>query len=196
MIRTLILFSIFAGSLALAEPRIRPAEWATPVIGTELENIYQVDEGLYRSEQPDEEDFALLSKYGIAEVLNLRENNSDESEAEGVSLKLHRVQMDTDEVSENEILRALAVIQRREGPILVHCWHGSDRTGATIAAYRLVFNGWSKEKALDEMNNGGYGYHASIFPNLVELIENLDVEKIRKKLKMPVEKSVINEKGE
>jgi tyrosine-protein phosphatase SIW14 len=184
MIRVLILLSVFLSSSALAEARVRPAEWATPVIGTELENLYQVDDGLYRSEQPDDDAFAELSKFGIAGVLNLRENNSDNDEAEGLDLKLYRIKMETDEVSEAQIIRALEIIQKQKetGPILVHCWHGSDRTGTTIAAYRIIFNGWSKEQALDEMSNGGYGYHASMFPNLVELIENFDVEKAKTKL--------------
>ncbi len=188
MIRVLACLLLLTPCLSLAEARVRPLDWATPVIGTELENLYQVDEGLYRSEQPDEEAFAALSKYGIQEVLNLRENNSDDSEAEGLPLVLRRVKMDTDEVSEMEIIRALSIIQNRKGPVLVHCWHGSDRTGTVIAAYRIVFNGWSKEQALDEMNNGGYGYHALIFPNLVELIKNLDVQKVKKKLDVKIEK--------
>ena len=34
------------------------------------------------------------------------------------------------------------------------------------------------------MINGGFGYHASFYPNLVTLIKNLDVKNIRKKLDM------------
>lgn len=43
--------------------------------------------------------------------------------------------------------------------MVVHCWHGSDRTGAVIAAYRIVQQGWSQHDAIDEMINGGYGFH-------------------------------------
>ncbi|MEN8190310.1 MAG: hypothetical protein ABFS19_10720 [Thermodesulfobacteriota bacterium] len=68
------------------------------------------------------------------------------------------------------------MISSRKGSILVHCWYGSDRTGVTIAAYRIIFNNWSKSEALDEMINGGYGYHEKIFPGLVQLVENLDVK--------------------
>ncbi len=182
MIRYMILALVFFHAVALADPRVRPSEWATPVIGSELENLYQVDRDVYRSEQPDDGDFRDLSRFGVKEVLNLRDNNSDDSEAEGLRLKLHRVEMDTGSVSEAEIIQALSIMQNRKGPILVHCWHGSDRTGVTIAAYRIIFNEWSKENALDEMINGGYGYHASVFPNLVKLIENLDVRKIRHEL--------------
>ncbi|MCP3890121.1 MAG: dual specificity protein phosphatase family protein [Desulfobulbaceae bacterium] len=71
-------------------------------------------------------------------------------------------------------------IKNREGPILIHCRHGSGRTKATISAYRIIFNNGSK--ALDEMINGGYGYHQRICPELVELVENLDVNIIKTSL--------------
>ena len=66
----------------------------------------------------------------------------------------------------------------KKGPILIHCWHGSGRTGVTIAAYRIIFNSWSKSQVLDEMTNGGYGYHSKIYPELIRLVEGLDVKKI------------------
>lgn len=34
------------------------------------------------------------------------------------------------------------------------------------------------------MNNGGYGYHAGLYSNLVTLIEGLDIPKVRAALKM------------
>jgi hypothetical protein len=36
--------------------------------------------------------------------------------------------------------------------------------------------------ALDEMVNGGYGYHTLFYPELTGLVEHLDVEKIKKAL--------------
>ena len=49
------------------------------------------------------------------------------------------------------------------------------------AAYRVVIDGWTKKQAIDEMTSGGFGFHAIWF-NLPQLIENLDVEKIKAKL--------------
>ncbi|VAW90905.1 Protein tyrosine/serine phosphatase [hydrothermal vent metagenome] len=162
-----------------AEVRLRPADWATPIIGTSLENIYQVDSGVYRSEQPNLSEFTLLTKFGLKEVLNLREFHSDDDETENLNLQLHRIKIDTGEISEQDILQALKIIKQRKGPILVHCWHGSDRTGAVIAAYRIVFNQWTKAKAIDELLAGGYGHHDIIYPNIVKLIKSLNIEKIR-----------------
>jgi len=40
-----------------------------------------------------------------------------------------------------------------------------------VALYRITKQNWSKEKALEEMTEGGYGYHC-IFGKLLVLIEN------------------------
>lgn len=178
----IVLLFLTITACAEAEPRLRPDDWAIPIIATSLENMYQVDTGVYRSEQPDDEEFMALSKFGIKEVLNLREYHSDDDEAEKTNLRLHRIKIDTGSASEQQMIQALTIIKNRKGPILVHCWHGSDRTGAVIASYRVIFNNWSKEKAIDEMRNGGFGYHAIIYPNIVNLIKNLNVKKIKAKL--------------
>ncbi|WP_372597786.1 tyrosine-protein phosphatase [Amphritea sp.] len=166
-------------SVIHAETRLRPEVWASPVIGSELSNFYRVDDRLYRSEQPGDEAFFQLAAFGIKEVLNLREFHSDKDEARETQLTLHQLKLRTGKVTEDQLIEALRIIKRSNGPLLVHCWHGSDRTGTVVATYRIVEQGWSKQQALDEMTNGGYGYHASIFPNLVELINGLDVERIK-----------------
>lgn len=179
MKKTAFIIFVMFSSLVFAEPRIRPSDWAQPVIGSSLSNLYKVDNGLYRSEQPDDEAFKDLSHLGIKEVLNLREYHSDDDEAKGLGLDLHHIKIAAGSISEAQVITALKIISKRKGPILVHCWHGSDRTGAIIASYRVVFEGWPKDKAIDELVDGGYGYHSNIYPNVVKLIRNLDVDKIR-----------------
>ena len=44
-------------------------------------------------------------------------------------------------------------------PLFVHCHHGADRTGLMTAVYRVVVQSWSKDEAIREMTEGGYGYH-------------------------------------
>ncbi len=165
-----------------AEPRLRPDAWGRPIIGTNLENFYTVDKAIYRSEQPEKNNVKDLQSLGIKEILNLRQFHSDNDEMDGADFTLSRVRMNAGNVTENQIIDALKMIKNRKGPMLVHCWHGSDRTSVVIAAYRIIFNDWTKPQALDEMINGGYGYHSKIYPNLVDLINKLDVKKIRETL--------------
>lgn len=146
-----------------------------------LSNFYQIDSSVYRSEQPDNKDFKALEKYGIREVLNLRNRHNDNDEAKGTSLKLHRLRTKAHSISEQELVEALLIIKNRKGPIVVHCLHGSDRTGAVIAMYRIVFQGMSKDDAITELKDGGFGYHR-IYRNIIKTINEADIAQIRKKL--------------
>lgn len=146
-----------------------------------LENIHKVDNGVYRSEQPTPNEFKELEKVGIKEVLNLRRFNSDDDEAEDTDLVLHRIKSRAEALSEHQLLQAMKIIKNRKGNILIHCKHGSDRTGAVVATYRIVFQDWAKEDAINEMRDGGYGFHG-IFANIPKLIEKIDVEEFKKKI--------------
>jgi tyrosine-protein phosphatase SIW14 len=182
MTKYLVILLLIISTSVYAEPRLRPDSWGKPVIGTGLDNLYRVDRGVYRSEQPDDDDIENLKALGVQEVLNLREYHSDNNEIGAEDFTLHRIKMHTGAITEAQIIQAMQIINNRKGPILIHCWHGSDRTGVTIAAYRVIFNHWSKAQAIDELKNGGYGYHGRIYPELLTLVENLDVEKIRQAL--------------
>ena len=152
----------------------RNTKWARPVESVTITNFFQVDDGVYRCGQPDAQGFVELEEMGIKEVLNLRNFHSDFNLAKDTKLVLHRVRMSASNSNYNELVRALRIIKNREGPIVIHCWHGSDRTGIVIALYRLVFQDWTKEEAVDELINGGYGYH-SIYKNIIIFIQDVDI---------------------
>ncbi len=184
MFKKILLIYLISQSVAFSEVRLRPQIWATEIMGSGLDNFYKLDDRVYRSEQPDSTSFDLIEKYGIKEVLNLREYHADKDEAEKTNLVLHRIKVDTGKISYEQILQALKVIKNAKGPVLIHCWHGSDRTGVISASYRIVFQGWTKADAIDEFKNGGYGYHKTVYPELIPIIENIHIESFRKALKI------------
>lgn len=156
----------------------RPPRWATPVPAKHLKNLYQLDEKVFRSAQPDKEGFRELQQLGIRTVLSFRDHHSDNDEAQGTGIELFRVKMEAGEIETAQVIEALRIIKEANGPILIHCWHGSDRTGLISALYRIVFQGWSKDEAVDELKNGGYGYH-SLYKNIPEFIRDIDVAAIK-----------------
>ena len=175
--------------LALGDVRVRPVAWAQPVIGIELDNFYQLTQEVYRSKQPDDESMEALAGMGMRSILNLREYHSDDDEARGTQLKLYHVPVNAGDVDDAFVLKALRVIADAEKPILIHCWHGSDRTGVVAAMYRMVFQGWSREAAIDEFMNGGYGYHKRFYPNIEDYLETVDVTAMQRELGLDMEKS-------
>ncbi len=148
---------------------------------SELTNLYRIDSTLYRSDQPYRNDFIALEKYGIQEVLNLRAFHSDDRAAMGTSMHLHHVPLHAYWLSEKKLLDILRILRDRKGPMLIHCYHGSDRTGIVIALYRIVFQDVSKEDAIAEMLEPAFGHHR-IFFNITRFLEELDVERMRKEL--------------
>jgi len=179
-----LLLTVAATLPAFAQtPRIRPATWAEPVIETSLGNAYRVSPELYRCEQPQKDHIADLQTLGVRSILNLRNYHTDSAAFTKAGFTLLVQPMDAGEVTEELLVAALQQFRGAPKPVLVHCWHGSDRTGVFVAAYRIVFQGWTQAAALDEFQHGGYGFHEKWYPNLVELLAKLDAEAFRAKVK-------------
>ncbi len=158
----------------------RPARWATPVVVRGVGNLHQVDANVYRSEQPDAAGLQAASEQlRVRTVVNLRAYHSDRALATQAGLRNIDFALVPWDIGDEDVVAVLRVLhQREDGPFLLHCLYGADRTGVMIAMYRIVEQGWSREEALDEMLHGGYGFHP-IFRNLVEYLKRVDVERIR-----------------
>jgi tyrosine-protein phosphatase SIW14 len=156
----------------------RPQEWAQKVSGSPLDNLYKVTSDVYRSEQPDSDGYNYLQQKHFASILNLRSGHTDNVSGTNYTGNLYNVPMTASSVSDDDIIDALRVIRTAPKPIDIHCQHGSDRTGVTLAMYRIVFQNWSKHDATKEMTDGGYHFHSQ-YTNLVDYIANVNVNYIK-----------------
>lgn len=147
-----------------------------------FKRLYQLNDSVYRSEQPGKKGFKELENLGVKTSITFRRNKNDVKKAKGTGLELVHIPLKTAEITENHLVEALGAIHTAKKPVLVHCWHGSDRTGAVMAAYRVVFENWSKEDAISELRRPELGYHENWYPNVVDLISNLDEKKIARQL--------------
>lgn len=177
-VRALALLTLATSTLATD----RPARWAAPVAVDGAPNLHKVSDVLYRSAQPSAPGMKALEAMGVKTVLSLRSFHSDKREAKGTTLELVRVRFDTWDVDEDELVDALRILRDpAKQPVLVHCQHGADRTGMIIALHRVVYEGWTKAEAIDEMKNGGYGWH-SLWTHIPKYVESLDVDALRKRV--------------
>ena len=144
-----------------------------------LPNFYQVSEFMYRGAQPGKEGFKQLSEMGIKTVINLRGFHSDKKFIQDSGLQYKPIPFNTWDPKEEDIVKFINIVKNQDNyPIFVHCMHGADRTGTMIAIYRMVFEDWSKEKAIKEMTEGPFGYH-SIWSHLPPYISGLDIQKYK-----------------
>lgn len=179
-----LILTLWLSTLYAAELQARPAEWATPVPAASLKNFYRLDEKVYRSAQPDRKGFEELKRLGIRTVLSFRDHHADDRGAKGLGLTLYRVKMEAGEIRDEQVIESLRIIRTAKGPIVIHCWHGSDRTGLISAMYRILFQNWSKEEAIEELIKGGYGYH-SLYRNIPAYIRKANIENIRQRVIAP-----------
>ena len=49
------------------------------------------------------------------------------------------------------------------------------------AIYRIAVHEWTKERALEEMIEGGFGFHGSKDGNMAQRINNLNIDEIKRK---------------
>jgi protein tyrosine/serine phosphatase len=158
----------------------RPSKWAQPVKIDGVQNLFKVSDTLYRSEQPTAEGFANLKKLGIKTVVNLRDFHTDSTLLRDTGLEYEHIYMKSWHAENEDAVKFLKIVtDPKKTPVLVHCQYGADRTGAMCAVYRMAVQGWTKEEALKEMTEGGFGFH-EVWSNLQDWAGNLDVEKIKK----------------
>jgi len=159
----------------------RPSNWAIKIKNSGLSNLYELNDSIYRCEQPDSLGFTIIDSIGIKSVLNLRANHTDNYLTHKLPLNLYNVEMLAMSFGDNEIIQALRILKNSPKPIVVHCYYGSDRAGVVIAMYRIVFQNWTKENALNELRNGGYGFH-EIYFNIPRYIREADIERIKREI--------------
>jgi protein tyrosine/serine phosphatase len=169
--------SMFATVTPAQTPR-KP-EWATPVDASA--NLFRITPGFFRSAQLTKNDVTTIQALGVKTVVSLRKFHRDDTLLKGSGVNVKRIGINTWNVGDRHVIATLKVIRaaEKEGPVLLHCQHGADRTGLVTAMYRIVFQGWSKDAALEELTQGDYGYH-SIWKNIPAYPRSADIEKIRR----------------
>lgn len=155
-------------------------------------NLYHVDELLFRSEQLTVADIPLLKASRIDAIINLRffDRNDDAKLLEPKllidesALDLYNQPLKSWHVTPKEVAQTLTKIKELHAQnkrVLVHCYHGADRTGLIIAMYRIIEQNWSIDDAKREMTAGGFGYHP-IWINLEHMLNPTTVDAVRSEL--------------
>lgn len=157
-----------------------------------LRHFGTVREGaLYRCGQPDAADLAVLhERLGLRTVVSLRAGIDNPKrnawveperrfcEQQGilfVSLPSNHKNPPTIEQVQ-QFLRIVGDPGRR--PVLVHCKRGQQRTGLLCALYRMACEGWSREQALAEMDELGFGLNRRRHRLLRSVIDRFSRERM------------------
>ncbi len=138
-------------------------------LGSPIRNFCVVTPGvLWRAEAPTRSDAQWLVERGVGTVVSLQLNvrRSFESvhldPAQARSVVYYRVQdfsaiqVLTHQHLDEHVAEVLAIIQKAPKPVFISCRAGVDRTGVIAAAYRMLVQGWSAQRAIADMD----GFHS------------------------------------
>lgn len=134
-------------------------------------NFHPVAPGIFRSGHLLASSILLLRQNAMKTILSLEDYGddpqgaqTDRAWAEQNSFTFIHQPMDWHNGGPDfeAINAALAVISRPSNqPIIVHCRQGKDRTGIVIAAYRVKYQNWTVEAAVQEMHQ--LGMHSQFY---------------------------------
>jgi tyrosine-protein phosphatase SIW14 len=136
----------------------------------DFRNFRIVDDGiLYRSAQLTPAGLRrIVNDYRLKTIVCIRDGKADNDQAEeaycqGVGIRFVRLAprnwgpIDGIVPADKELDRFFDVMDDKQNyPVLVHCFAGSHRTGAYVAVYRMEYDGWTNDQAIDELRTCGY----------------------------------------
>jgi len=131
-----------------------------------IKNFGKINENYYRGSQPVKEDYAELKAMGIKTVIDLRRDfQVDEPErVRGAGMQYFNIPLKSSKPATPEQTDYFLklVDDPNNWPVYVHCKGGRHRTGALTAIYRIKHDGWTADRAYQEMtefdfNHGFFG---------------------------------------
>jgi uncharacterized protein (TIGR01244 family) len=153
----LVIFSLcLSPALSAQENERARLDRIEQALRSDVPRILCLNESLATAAQPSEQAFSKVAAAGFRSVLNLR------TAAEGVDIEKERVWVERSGMrylhipvvssaprseQADEFIRA--VREKSLYPMLIHC-SSANRVGAFMMIYRVVEQGWSEKKALEE----------------------------------------------
>jgi len=155
--------------LSLAAPAAaRPA--AAPVAAAaagntsaiRIDNFGRVDATLYRGSQPEGRDYTDLKVLGVKTIINLTSDDAEPNEkamTESAGMAYVQIPMTTHTAPTSaQLAEFLRIVNDPASqPVYVHCVGGRHRTGVMTATYRMTHEGWTADRAFQEMKQYNFG---------------------------------------
>lgn len=159
MVALLILISVLSCAVR-AVPRRAGCLIDAPHI--RIDNFGCVNAKYYRGSDPNHEEYAQLAAFGIRTIIDLRGEDVDVSDGPLVrrlGMKYVHIPMSTHDPPTRAVIEQfLQHVEAPENqPVYVHCVGGRHRTGVMTAVYRVARDGWTADRAFEEMKAYRFG---------------------------------------
>jgi len=144
-------------------PRSAPlANIAADISAIRIDNFGRVNEHYYRGALPEGRDFSDLAAVGVKTLVDLTDDDGDANEkaaAEKLGMNFFKIPMSTRvQPTATELESFLKIVNNPANqPVYVHCVGGRHRTGVMTAVYRMTQEGWTPDRAFQEMKKYKFG---------------------------------------
>jgi protein tyrosine/serine phosphatase len=148
-------------------------------------NFAKVTPKLWRGAQPTEEGFRNLEKAGVKTIISLRDEHDDYDDFAKLgganTLKYIRIPMHAWDPDKAQLIVLMNVLNRAlkepaSYPVFIHCAEGKDRTGYSVATYRMLSQDWDANNAILEMYD--FGFNEIWFRN-PDFLKSLEKDKVK-----------------
>jgi len=151
-----------AGPVFAADTKPASGSSVASTAAVRIDNFGRINEHYYRGAQPAGRDFTALATMGVRTVIDLTDHDGDRNEqrlAQSAGMKFLKIAMNTRVVpTAGQIATFLgAVTDPANQPVYVHCVGGKHRTGVMTAIYRMIEDGWTADRAFQEMKSYKFG---------------------------------------
>jgi tyrosine-protein phosphatase SIW14 len=186
-LHTLVVCSLLASPGLLAAQAPPTPSTSTPFTASShteklkfagLPRFGRVNDSLYRGAQPYAEGLLQLKKLGITTIIDLRGEDThkvdwERQQAEALRIRFIHLPVSGWSTPSNEQVAQFFSLFRGNATerVFVHCHFGEDRTGVFIASYRIAFDHWSSDQALNEML--AFGFNRLWHPSMANYVRSL-----------------------
>jgi protein tyrosine/serine phosphatase len=138
-------------------------------------NFARVSDTLYRGAQPNNVAYNELKNIGVSVVVDFRDEKAEiakeKASVESAGMQFISLPWSGRSIpTHDEVVTFLNLMRDTQGKkVFVHCKEGRDRTGTMVALYRITFNHWTVDQALEEMHE--FKYHATFLPGLAKYVK-------------------------
>lgn len=130
-----------------------------------LPNFHRVNDQIYAGGRPSMEGIRLLKDKEVKTILSLRPDDNltfaERHLAKQYDLEFLNITVSTcKKPTEEQLSEFLKIVtDENKQPVYVHCDEGKEQTITMLAAYHILVEGWSAEKAFEEIREAGFPSH-------------------------------------
>ena len=170
---------LLAGAVGLAAA-VAGGFWLEEHLERQVGRYAEVVPGvLYRSMQPRGGQWDVLHQRGIRTVINLRSAWEDprafageERHARAFGMRLVNLPISEDLPDVERVAQFIREVRAGPAPVLVHCQYGRSRTGHMLAAYLVLEQGWSPQRAIAYICDTKASLDEGKLPRLQSMLED------------------------